>query len=527
MEIGDATESISDHADLKKLLPNIYGKPSVRFTISDNPTPHASPSLNVGIVLSGGQAPGGHNVIAGLLDSLKKYNPRSSLLGFLGGASGILQNNAINITSEIVAEYRNTGGFDMIGSGREKIESKEQFDLTIQTCRNRKLDAIVIIGGDDSNTNAALLAEYLLEKNQPTVVIGVPKTIDGDLKGKQIETSFGFDTATKVYSGQIGNICRDAKSSRKYWHFIRVMGRSASHIALECALQIQPNICIISEEIRKKELSLYDLVTQIADTVCFRAKNGENFGIAIIPEGLIEFIPEVGVLINELNDLLSVSSSYFETLRTFEAQEEFVNQKLSKDSSYVFSSLPNEIQRQLLMDRDPHGNVQVSRIETEKLLMEMVANKLRERSSTGDYQGKFNPIQHFFGYEGRCAFPSNFDSDYCYSLGCCTHLLIEQQLTGYLAVIGNLSAPVNQWTAGGVPLTALMNIEKRHNKLKPVIRKALVDLNGQPFRCWEEIRKSCSINTQYLYPGTIQYYGPKEICDRPTQTLTLEQNHKR
>ena len=520
LSFGGPTESVDNQADLKKLFSKSYGQPIGTF--SEGKNEKAGKERRVGVILSGGQAPGGHNVIAGIFDALKNANASSTLWGFLGGPSGLLEDDKIEITPSYVDQYRNTGGFDMIGSGRTKIETDEQFATALAVCKKNDLDAVVVIGGDDSNTNAALLAEYFLNNECKTQVIGVPKTIDGDLKNDRIETSFGFDTATKTYSELIGNIERDANSAKKYWHFIKLMGRSASHIALECALQTRPNICIIGEEVAEKQQTLGQIVDSIVDIVVKRSENGENFGVALVPEGLIEFIPEVGHLISEVNDILAENEKYFSTLNTFEDQSEWVNQKLSRDASYVFSSLPNDIQRQLLMDRDPHGNVQVSRIETEKLLIEMVSDRLSELKTKEQYQGKFSTQAHFFGYEGRCAFPSNFDSDYCYSLGYAAFLLIANGVTGYISSIGNLSEPAAQWSAGGVPLTMMMNMEQRHGKLKPVIRKALVELDGTPFRTFAAHRKEWAIKTSYAFPGAIQYFGPDEVCNKPTETLRLE-----
>lgn len=520
LSLGGPTESVDNQADLKKLFAKSYGAPVGTF--SEGKNEEAGAKRRVGVILSGGQAPGGHNVIAGVFDALKEANTASTLWGFLGGPSGLLEDEKIELTPSYVDQYRNTGGFDMIGSGRTKIETDEQFARALEVCRTNDLDAVIVIGGDDSNTNAALLAEYFLNNECKTKVIGVPKTIDGDLKNDRIETSFGFDTATKTYSELIGNIERDANSAKKYWHFIKLMGRSASHIALECALQTRPNICIIGEEVAEKQQTLGQIVDSVVDVVVQRSENDENFGVALVPEGLIEFIPEVGHLIGELNDILAENEKYFSTLNTFEDQSEWVNQKLSRDASYVFSSLPNDIQRQLLMDRDPHGNVQVSRIETEKLLIEMVSDRLSELKSKEQYKGKFSTQAHFFGYEGRCAFPSNFDADYCYSLGYAAFLLIANGVTGYISSIGNLSLPAEEWSAGGVPLTMMMNMEQRHGKLKPVIRKALVELDGTPFRTFAAHRKEWSIKTSYAFPGAIQYFGPDEVCNKPTETLRLE-----
>jgi len=520
IEKGNATESVSDRTELKQMFPNTYGMPIARLVKTANAD--AGKKINVGVVLSGGQAPGGHNVIAGLFDGIKAGNPESKLYGFLGGPSGLVEDKKIEITEGYLAEYRNTGGFDIIGSGRTKLETEEQFDTSLDVCRKNNITAIVIIGGDDSNTNAAMLAEYFAAKNAGVQVIGCPKTIDGDLKNEHIETSFGFDTATKTFSELIGNIERDANSAKKYWHFIKLMGRSASHIGLECALQTQPSYAIISEEVEANKTSLNEIVDDIAKVVVKRSENGEDFGVVLVPEGLIEFIPEVGALISELNNLLAEKADYYETLNTFEAQSEWINKNLSKDSSYVFSSLPNNIQRQLLMDRDPHGNVQVSRIETEILLIEMVEDRLKELKAEGKFKGKFSHQHHFFGYEGRCAFPSNFDADYCYALGYTAFTLISNGLTGYMSSVQNLSKPASEWIAGGIPVTMMMNLEMRHGKNKPVIKKALVELDGKPFKTFAAKRDTWALKTSFRYPGAIQYYGPDEVCNAPTLTLALE-----
>ncbi len=522
VEFGSPTESVADQADLKTLFKHSYGKPIARFVKGKNDK--ITRKLTVGVILSGGQAPGGHNVIAGLYDGLKKGNKDSKLYGFLGGPSGLVENKVVEITDAFMDEYRNTGGFDMIGSGRTKIETPEQFAASLETAKKLGLDAVVVIGGDDSNTNAALLAEYFLDKGAPIQVIGCPKTIDGDLKNEHIETSFGFDTATKTYSELIGNIGRDANSAKKYWHFIKLMGRSASHIALECALQTQPNICLISEEVEAKKLSLGQIVDQICDSVVKRAANKENFGVVLIPEGLVEFVPEMKKLIAELNDLMAHYVDEFTGLSGFEAQAAWLGKKLSSESAKVFASLPAEIAKQLLMDRDPHGNVQVSRIETEKLLIGMVEQRLAELKKVGTYTGKFSALAHFFGYEGRCAFPSNFDADYTYALGFAAFVLIASGLTGYLSSVKNLTAPADQWIAGGVPLTMMMNMEQRHGSKKPVIRKALVELDGKPFKAFAAKRAEWAVKTSFLFPGAIQYYGPAEVCDQPTKTLLLERS---
>ena len=507
---GQATQSVADQDEIKKLFPNTYGMPVVTFEAAAEKV--SLPAMNVGVILSGGQAPGGHNVISGIFDGLKSLNKDCKLYGFLGGPSGLVDHKYIELTADIIDEYRNTGGFDIIGSGRTKLEETSQFDSGIEICNKLGIKALVIIGGDDSNTNACVLAEYYLQKNTGIQVIGCPKTIDGDLKNDMIETSFGFDTACKVYSEVIGNIMRDANSAKKYWHFIKLMGRSASHIALECGLQTQPNICIVSEEVEAKKMTLGQIVGDIAETVAARAAKGNNFGVVLIPEGLIEFIPEMKVLIAELNDLLAHESDVKAALA-----------KLTPASASVYNSLPEGIAKQLTLDRDPHGNVQVSLIETEKLLIEMVGKKLAEMKAEGKFSGKFSGLGHFFGYEGRCAAPSNFDADYCYSLGFNAAQLIASGKTGYMSLIRNTTVPAEQWIAGGVPVTMMMNMERRHGEMKPVIRKALVELNGAPFKKLADNRADWAINTSYVYPGPIQYFGPSEVCDQPTKTLMLEQ----
>jgi pyrophosphate--fructose-6-phosphate 1-phosphotransferase len=476
--------------------------------------------MNVGIILSGGQAPGGHNVITGLFDQIKKLNPENRLYGFILGPGGLVDHNYMELTKEIIDEYRNTGGFDMIGSGRTKLEKVEQFEKGLEIIRELDIKAIVIIGGDDSNTNACVLAEYYAAKNYGVQVIGCPKTIDGDLKNSQIETSFGFDTACKTYSELIGNIERDCNSARKYWHFIKVMGRSASHIALECALQTQPNICLVSEEVEQKGMSLDDIVEYIANAVAVRAADGNNFGTVIIPEGVIEFIPAIKKLIAQLNDVLAMPEAK-EISR--DEQVDFAKSHLTEENLRVFNSLPVGVARQLALDRDPHGNVQVSLIETEKLLSTMVAQKLEKMKKAGKYTGKFGTQHHFFGYEGRCAAPSNFDADYCYALGTSAAQLIANGKTGYMAIVKNTTAPADQWIAGGVPITMMMNMERRAGEMKPVIRKALVELDGAPFKCFAAQRDRWARETAYVYPGPIQYWGPTEVCDQPTMTLALEQ----
>ena len=514
---GAATQSVGDQEEIKKLFPNTYGMPIVEF---EPATEANNTKMNVGIILSGGQAPGGHNVITGLFDQIKKLNPENRLYGFILGPGGLVDHNYMELTKEIIDEYRNTGGFDMIGSGRTKLEKVDQFEKGLEIIRELNIKAIVIIGGDDSNTNACVLAEYYAAKNYGVQVIGCPKTIDGDLKNDQIETSFGFDTACKTYSELIGNIERDCNSARKYWHFIKVMGRSASHIALECALQTQPNICLVSEEIEQKGMSLDDIVTYIANAVCQRAADGNNFGTVIIPEGVIEFIPAIKKLIAQLNDVLAMPEA--KELDRHESID-FVKAHLTDENLAVFNSLPTGVARQLALDRDPHGNVQVSLIETEKLLSTMVAQKLEKMKKEGKYAGKFSAQHHFFGYEGRCAAPSNFDADYCYALGTSAAQLIANGKTGYMAIVKNTTAPAEQWIAGGVPITMMMNMEKRAGEMKPVIRKALVELDGAPFKTFAAQRDRWARETAYVYPGPIQYWGPTEVCDQPTRTLALEQ----
>ena len=514
---GQPTQSVGDQEEIKKLFPNTYGMPIVEFVPADEAN---TKKMNVGIILSGGQAPGGHNVITGLFDQIKKLNPENRLFGFILGPGGLVDHNYMELTKEIIDEYRNTGGFDMIGSGRTKLEKVDQFEKGLEIIRELDIKAIVIIGGDDSNTNACVLAEYYAAKNYGVQVIGCPKTIDGDLKNAQIETSFGFDTACKTYSELIGNIERDCNSARKYWHFIKVMGRSASHIALECALQTQPNICLVSEEVEAKEQSLDDIVTYIANAVATRAAEGNNFGTIIIPEGLIEFIPAIKKLIAQLNDVLAMPEAK-DISR--DEQVDFVKAHLTAENLAVFNSLPVGVARQLALDRDPHGNVQVSLIETEKLLSTMVAQKLEKMKKEGKYTGKFAALHHFFGYEGRCAAPSNFDADYCYALGTSAAQLIANGKTGYMAIVKNTTAPAEQWIAGGVPITMMMNMEKRNGEMKPVIRKALVELDGAPFKEFAAHRDEWARKTSYIYPGPIQYWGPTEVCDQPTRTLALEQ----
>lgn len=516
---GAPTQSVDNQEDIKKLFPNTYGMPLVEFVPADSAN---NAKINVGIILSGGQAPGGHNVISGLFDEVKKLNPENRLYGFLMGPGGLVDHNYIEITAENLQAYRNTGGFDMIGSGRTKLEKEEQFEKGLEILRKLDIKAVVIIGGDDSNTNACVLAEYYAAKQYGVQVIGCPKTIDGDLKNDQIETSFGFDTATKTYSELIGNIERDCNSARKYWHFIKLMGRSASHIALECALQTQPNICLVSEEIESKDQTLNDIVEYIAGVVAYRAEQGNNFGVVLIPEGLIEFIPAIGRLIQELNDLLAAHGADYLNLGK-DAQRKYILEHLSAENKATFETLPEGVARQLSLDRDPHGNVQVSLIETEKLISEMVAAKLDQWKKEGKYAGKFSPLHHFFGYEGRCAAPSNFDADYCYALGSSAAQLIANGKTGYMAIVKNTTAPADQWKAGGVPITMMMNMERRNGEMKPVIRKALVELDGAPFKTFAAQREKWAKETCYVYPGPIQYWGPSSVCDQTTKTLGLEQ----
>ena len=518
---GLETSSVADQEKIKALFPNTYGKKEITFQKGEN-TSMAKKQV-VGVILSGGQAPGGHNVVSGLYDALKATNKENVLYGFKNGPAGLLEDNYLIFDDEYVDQFRNTGGFDIIGSGRTKLETKEQFAVAAEVCKKHGITAIVIIGGDDSNTNAAVLAEYFAENKTGVQVIGCPKTIDGDLKNEDIECSFGFDTATKTYSELIGNIERDANSAKKYWHFVKVMGRSASHVALECALETQPNICLISEEVAEKKMSLSQIANYIADSVEKRAANGNNFGVAIIPEGVVEFVPEFKVLISEINELLAGSKAEaFNALPSWAEKYAFIEKGLTKESMEVFEILPTGIQQQLFLERDPHGNVQVSLIESEKLFSALVKDVLAERKANGTYKGKFSPLHHFFGYEGRCAFPSNFDADYCYSLGYNAFMLIQYGYNGYLSKVSNLSKPAEEWVAGGMPITKMMNIERRHGQDKPVIKKALVELEGKPFKYFEAHREEWAVETSYTYPGAIQYYGPSEVCDLTTRTLALE-----
>ena len=522
---GLATSSIADQEKISALFPNTYGKKEITFQKGENTS--VAKKQVVGVILSGGQAPGGHNVVCGLYDALKATNKENVLYGFKNGPAGLLEDNYLIFDDEYINQYRNTGGFDIIGSGRTKLETEVQFAVAAEVCKKHGITAIVIIGGDDSNTNAAVLAEYFAAHDAGVQVIGCPKTIDGDLKNDDIECSFGFDTATKTYSELIGNIERDANSAKKYWHFIKVMGRSASHVALECALETQPNICLISEEVAAKKMSLSQIANYIADSVEKRAANGMNFGVAIIPEGVVEFVPEFGSLIHEINELLAGSKAdAFNALPNWKEKYAFIEKGLSKESMAVFEILPEGIQQQLFLERDPHGNVQVSLIESEKLFSALVKDVLAERKAKGTYKGKFSPLHHFFGYEGRCAFPSNFDADYCYSLGYNAFMLIQYGYNGYLSKVSNLSAPAEEWVAGGMPITKMMNMERRHGEDKPVIRKALVELEGKPFKFFEANRETWAVETAYTYPGAIQYYGPAEVCDLTTRTLALEKGNE-
>ena len=522
---GSATQSVANQDEIKALFKNTYGKPTVTFQTTTDST--SSSLRNVGVILSGGQAPGGHNVIAGLYDALKQANPSNNLYGFLGGPSGIIEGKYVEFNDEFINDYRNTGGFDIIGSGRTKLETEEQFQSAWEVCKKLNISAVVIIGGDDSNTNAALLAEWFVAHNAGIQVIGCPKTIDGDLKNEQIEISFGFDTATKTYGELIGNIERDANSAKKYWHFVKIMGRSASHVALEAALQTQPNITLISEEVEQRKMSLSSIIDYMTDIIVRRSEMGKNFGIAVIPEGLIEFVPELKSMIANLNDIMPSLEKDSNYTSASDAQKiAIIENSLSSENSSVFKSLPALIKSQLLMDRDPHGNVQVSKIETEKLLISMIETKLAELKKEGKYTGKFSTQSHFFGYEGRCAFPSNFDADYCYSLGYNAFALINFGLTGYLSSVRNLTEPAQNWIAGGVPLTMMMNMERRHGEMKPVIKKALVELDGPVFKKLELNREDWALNDRYLFPGAIQYFGPSSVCDITTVTLQLESQSK-
>ncbi len=520
----DKTQSVADQDKIKALFPNTYGLPVAGF--ENQISSKDSKPINIGLVLSGGQAPGGHNVVAGIFDGIKSINKESKLFGFLGGPGGLVDNKYIEITAEFLKDYRNTGGFDIIGSGRTKLEKTEQFDEAAKNCKTLGINAIVIVGGDDSNTNACLLAEYYAAKHVPIQVVGCPKTIDGDLKNEQIETSFGFDTACKVYSELIGNLMRDTSSAKKYWHFVKLMGRSASHITLECALQTHPNVTLIGEEVLAKNMKLMDIVDDIAGVIAKRAENKMDYGVVLIPEGLVEFIPEIKSLIAELNDAMAQHSAAIEAIDDLDEKFDFITQKLSGASAKVYLTLPHGIRHQLIMDRDPHGNVQVSRIDTEKLLIEMLEMRLKDLKSESKYKGKFAALNHFFGYEGRCAAPSNFDADYCYSLGFTAAGLVGAGKTGYMSSVTKLTKPSEEWLAGGVPITMMMNVERRHGEDKPVIQKALVKLDGAPYLELVKNREKWAVDNHYLYPGPIQYFGPSEVCDIVTWTLALEQKYK-
>ena len=517
---GEPTQSVADQEEVQNLFPNTYGMPYLKFEPTEGEA--TSLAINVGVILSGGQAPGGHNVISGLFDGIKKLNPENRLYGFILGPGGLVDHNYMELTADIIDEYRNTGGFDIIGSGRTKLEKQEQFDKGLEILKALDIKALVIIGGDDSNTNACVLAEYYKAIGANVQVIGCPKTIDGDLKNSEIETSFGFDTATKVYSEVIGNIMRDCNSAKKYWHFIKLMGRSASHVTLDCALQTHPNITLIGEEVEAKNQTLDDVVTYIADAVADRATRGMNYGVVLVPEGLIEFIPAIKKLIAELNDMLAANQADFDMIAD-DKKIDYVLQHLSEENAAIFKSLPISVSRQLALERDPHGNVQVSLIETEQLLAEMVGKKLAQWKKDGLFSGKFSTQHHFFGYEGRCAAPSNFDADYCYSLGFNASMLIAAGKTGYMSSVKNTSKPVDEWIAGGIPITMMMNMEKRNGQMKPVIRKALVELDGKPYKFFVAHRTKWARETEFVYPGPIQYFGPAAVCDQPTKTLILEQ----
>jgi pyrophosphate--fructose-6-phosphate 1-phosphotransferase len=520
MKTGKASKSAADAAAIKKLFPHTFGQGDVRFV--EGKGAFKTEPIKVGVVLSGGQAPGGHNVLSGLYDALQALNPKNKLIGFLGGPSGITDKRFLDLNGKLIDAYRNTGGFDIIGSGRTKLETNEQFDACAANLKALGISTLVVVGGDDSNTNAAVLAEYFAANGMGLQVIGCPKTIDGDLKTPEIEISFGFDTATKTYGELIGNVERDCLSAKKYWHFIKLMGRSASHIALECALKTRPNVALISEEVAAKKQTLAQIAEEIADTVAARAAKGKNYGVALVPEGLVEFVPEIKALIHELNELVAKEAGVFNSLQGSAARIDFVQGRLGALSKMAFASLPKDIQAQMLDERDPHGNVQVSRIETEKLLMAMVAEKLESWKREGRTKAKFSPVGHFFGYEGRCAFPSNFDADYCYALGYNAAFLAAAGLTGMMSTVSKLTKPAKQWDCGGVPITGLMNMERRHGADKPVIKKALVELGGKPFKAFAKQRAEWAVEDSYLFPGAIQYWGPEEVADQITATLELE-----
>jgi diphosphate-dependent phosphofructokinase len=509
-----------DSEEIKNAYPATFGQPLLSFANGSNP--EAVAKRRIGVLLSGGQAPGGHNVIAGLFDALKKANPDSELIGFHLGPAGLVNGDHEILRKEKIDAYRNTGGFDIIGSGRTKIETDDQINAAIANAKRLKLDALVIIGGDDSSTNAAFLAEVFSQRKIRTQVIGVPKTIDGDLKNKYIETSFGFDTATKVYSELIGNVTRDTCSSRKYWNFIKLMGRSASHIALECALSTHPNICLIGEEIAAKKMTLQDVLQNMCRIIAARAAKGMNYGIVLIPEGIVEFIPETANLIHELNHNWSSYEQVFSGPTPLDLKKKWLCSHISREAFATLDQLPSEVAEQFLGLRDPHGNIIVSQIETEKLFISMIKNYLVSMSAAGSFTGKFSPMSQFYGYEGRSVYPSNFDANYCYALGTASFLLIANGVTGYIASVNNLAKPCREWTAGGVPLTMMMNMEDRKGTRKPVIAKSLVDIDGAPFKAFAAQREKWGVETDYVFPGPIQYFGPDEVCNRTTETLRLE-----
>ncbi|XP_023520077.1 pyrophosphate--fructose 6-phosphate 1-phosphotransferase subunit beta-like [Cucurbita pepo subsp. pepo] len=510
---GPPSSAAGNPDEIAKLFPSLFGQPSAMLVPSDSSLVQMNQKLKIGVVLSGGQAPGGHNVISGLFDYLQDHAKGSTLYGFKGGPAGIMKCKYVELTAEFIYPYRNQGGFDMICSGRDKIETLEQFKQAKEAAQKLDLDGLVVIGGDDSNTNACLLAEYLRSKNLKTRVVGCPKTIDGDLKCKEVPTSFGFDTACKIYSEMIGNVMVDARSTGKYYHFVRLMGRAASHITLECALQTHPNITIIGEEVAVKKLTLKNVTEYIVDVISKRSELGYNYGVILIPEGLIDFIPEVQQLIAELNEILAHDNV---------DEGGIWKKKLTTQSHHLFEFFPQAIQEQLLLERDPHGNVQVAKIETEKMLIQMVETELEKRRLEGAYNGgQFKGQSHFFGYEGRCGLPTNFDSAYCYALGYTAGALLQSGKTGLISSVGNLAAPVEDWTAGGTALTSLMDVERRHGKFKPVIKKAMVELGGAPFKKFALFREQWAVENQYISPGPIQFVGPTSNVLNHTLLLEL------
>ncbi|XP_030459545.1 pyrophosphate--fructose 6-phosphate 1-phosphotransferase subunit beta-like isoform X1 [Syzygium oleosum] len=510
---GPPSSAAGDPDEIAKLFPNLFGQPSAKLVPSPSSTGATKDqkALKIGVVLSGGQAPGGHNVISGIFDYLQEHTSGSKLYGFRGGPAGIMKCKYVELSSEFIYPYRNQGGFDMLCSGRDKIETPEQIKQAEETAKKLDLDGLLVIGGDDSNTNACLLAENFREKNMKTRVIGCPKTIDGDLKCKEVPTSFGFDTACKIYAELIGNVMVDCRSSGKYYHFVRLMGRAASHITLECALQTHPNITIVGEEVAAKKLTLKNVTDYITDIICKRSEIGYNYGVVLIPEGLIDFIPEVQQLISELNEILA---------HDVVDERGIWKKKLQCQSKELFELLPQEIQKQLLLERDPHGNVQVAKIETERMLIEMVETELEKRRKEGSYGGKFIGQSHFFGYEGRCGLPTDFDANYCYALGHAAGALLHSGKTGLICSVANLSAPVDEWTVGGTALTSLMGVERRHGKFKPVIKKALVELEGAPFKKFASLRDGWALKNRYVNPGPIQFVGP--TAKAVNHTLMLE-----